>query len=234
MKTNRRMINSLVGCAMLASALLTARETRAVMLVVERYDFGTSTSPTQDGWAAVTFAQKYNGVSSGFDVGDLSFGSYNRDPSTWSAQASSFITQTNLQRDGIYGRNGPISLVWHDVLPDGASNAVVTVWLGDPADHNFGSVTASAAHKGVTNVIGVWNESAHFVTNLTASTGRLSGDGTLDIILNTGIVGDNSNARWSGLEITYMIPEPTSTLLFGLAAGGMMLARRKLRSNRNA
>src|ERR1041385_1126557 len=118
MKTNRRMISSLVGCAMLASALLTARETRAVMLVVERYDFGTSTSPTQDGWAAVTFAQKYNGVSSGFDVGDLSFGSYNRDPSTWSAQASSFITQTNLQRDGIYGRNGPISLVWHDVLPD--------------------------------------------------------------------------------------------------------------------
>lgn len=216
-----------IRVAAMAIGLLSARESQAMLEVLQRYDYGSATSPTQAGFTAVTFAQKYDGVNSGFDVGDLSFGAYDRDPSIWSAQASSFITQTNLQRDGIYGRNGPISLRWHDVLPSGASNAVVIVWLGDPTDHNFGLVTASAAHAGITNVIGVWNESIHFVTNLTANIGPLNGSGTLDVILSVDITGDNSNARWSGLEITYTLPEPSATTLLLLACACALVLRRR-------
>jgi hypothetical protein len=226
MKTSHNILKAATFCA----CLLAGGPAGAIIQVAERYDFGLATSPTQAGFTAVTFAQKYDGVNSGFDPSNLSFGSFNRDPSIWSAQAQSFITQTNLQRDGIYGRSGGISLVWRDVLPDGASNAVVTVWLGDPADQIFVSVTARAAHQGVTNLIGTWTGGSVYVTNLTGSVGPLGGSGTLDVLLSVNLAGETSAVRWSGLEITYTLPEPgVSTLLMLAVMGAVLGSRRRYR-----
>lgn len=202
----------------LALLLLSALESHALLTVTNRYDFGSTTTLTQEGWNAVTFAQKYGPGTSGFDLVNASFGVYDRHPTTWHASASSFITLTNLQRDGIMGRFPGNSLIWHDLVPSGSSNATFTLYLGDPLDAVFQPTTARVAYAGVTNVIGVFFAgSSQRATSFVGSV-SVREDSTLDLMLTVGGVSETSLARWSGLEIVYSIPEPSMGMLGLLSA----------------
>jgi hypothetical protein len=200
--------------------------------IAHRWDFGTAGSPVQSGWTQALTTTKYGGTTSGFDVASMFYAASDRDPSTWLAQPKVVITLTNLQRDLIPGRKQASvpDLLWHDVIPTGATNATFTFYLGDPADSTFGMVSTLVAYASTTNFVARFSASGSVVvTNFTGQIALNGSSPTLDFMINTSSAIDGSLARWSGLEILYAIPEPTTVTFVVGAMMALVVARRRAR-----
>lgn len=225
---NKNAVRTLAWTALALLAVSIAPMSRADT-VAHRWDFGTLTSPVETGWTQALTTTKYGGTTSGFDVATMFYAASDRDPSTWLTQPKAVITLTNLQRDLIPGRKQASvpDLLWHDVIPLGATNATFTFYLGDPADTTFGMVSTLVAYASTTNFVARFSASGSVVvTNFTGQIALNGSSPTLDFIVNTSSVIDGSVARLSGLEILYAIPEPGATALLACAMLAFITLRR--------